>query len=83
MVQRKRAIMTYQGTVKGGVVILEGEPVPPDGTRVEVRLVQDKQPPLWAEVFEGLIGSASELPADIAENHDHYVHGAPKGIDNE
>jgi hypothetical protein len=22
-----------------------------------------------------------ELPADLALNHDHYLHGAPKGID--
>ena len=22
-----------------------------------------------------------ELPADLAENHDYYAHGAPKGID--
>jgi hypothetical protein len=22
-----------------------------------------------------------ELPADFALNHDHYLHGAPKGID--
>jgi hypothetical protein len=23
----------------------------------------------------------TDLPADLAENHDHYAHGAPKGID--
>ena len=22
-----------------------------------------------------------DLPPDLAENHDHYAHGAPKGID--
>jgi hypothetical protein len=22
-----------------------------------------------------------DLPADLAENHDHYAHGAPRGID--
>ncbi|MBI4604132.1 MAG: hypothetical protein HY721_19415 [Planctomycetes bacterium] len=22
-----------------------------------------------------------DLPEDMAENHDHYAHGAPKGID--
>jgi len=25
----------------------------------------------------------SELPTDLAMNHDHYLHGLPKGIDNE
>jgi hypothetical protein len=23
----------------------------------------------------------TDLPADLAENHDHYAHGGPKGID--
>ena len=23
----------------------------------------------------------ADLPADLAENHDHYAHGSPKGID--
>lgn len=22
-----------------------------------------------------------DMPADLAENHDHYAHGAPKGLD--
>jgi len=74
--------MTYQGTVKGGVVILEGEPAPPDGTRVEVNVIE-VEPPTWGEVFKELIGSAPQLPPDIAENHDHYIHGAPKGLDSE
>ena len=25
----------------------------------------------------------SGLPSDLAENHDHYVHGLPKGIDRQ
>jgi hypothetical protein len=24
-----------------------------------------------------------DLPSDLAENHDHYAHGAPKGVDLE
>jgi hypothetical protein len=23
----------------------------------------------------------ADLPSDLAENHDHYLHGLPKGID--
>jgi hypothetical protein len=34
--------------------------------------------PSWTEVFEDLIGAADGLPEDLAENHDHYIHGAPK-----
>ncbi len=25
----------------------------------------------------------SQVPSDLAKNHDHYAHGAPKGIDDE
>lgn len=25
----------------------------------------------------------SQVPPDLARNHDHYAHGAPKGIDDE
>ena len=25
----------------------------------------------------------SSLPPDLAENHDHYLHGLPKGIDKQ
>ncbi|HZL87137.1 MAG TPA: hypothetical protein VFB96_02065 [Pirellulaceae bacterium] len=25
----------------------------------------------------------SGVPTDLAENHDHYAHGAPKGIDKQ
>lgn len=31
-----------------------------------------------AERLGDLIGSVPELPSDMAENHDHYLHGAPK-----
>ena len=74
--------MTYRGTVKGGVVVLEGEPSPPEGALVEVSVLES-EPPTWGEVFKELIGSAPQLPTDIAENHDHYIHGGPKGIDSE
>jgi hypothetical protein len=74
--------MTYRGTVRGGVVVLDGEPTPPEGSAVEVRIVETDSLPTWGDVFKDLIGSGTELPADIAENHDHYIHGAPKGIDS-
>lgn len=74
--------MTYRGTVKAGVIVIEDAPAPADGTRVEVSVLPPDAP-TWAEVFRDLIGTAPELPSDIAENHDHYLHGAPKGIDTQ
>ncbi|HXE51791.1 MAG TPA: hypothetical protein VN541_02205, partial [Tepidisphaeraceae bacterium] len=62
------------------------EPVDlPEGTDVEVEVrpaaEAQEQEPTWAEVFGDLAGSLSGLPPDLAENHDHYAHGAPKGAD--
>ena len=32
----------------------------------------------WGEALKGVAGSASGLPSDFAQNHDHYLHGLPK-----
>jgi hypothetical protein len=37
-----------------------------------------QEPPSWGEVFKGLIGAVEGLPEDLAENHDHYIHGTSK-----
>ena len=76
--------MTMRGHIRNGTVVLD-EPVKlPDGTSVEVdvRTVTpvDEGPTLY-ERLRDVIGIAPGLPADMAENHDHYVHGTPKGID--
>lgn len=59
--------------------MLEGPIFPPEGTVIRVEVVSPPADhPPWAEVFKDLIGAAKELPEDLAENHDHYIHGAPK-----
>ena len=32
----------------------------------------------WGDVLQEVAGSVQGLPSDFAENHDHYLHGAPK-----
>jgi len=32
----------------------------------------------WGEALMEVAGSVPGLPADFAQNHDHYLHGAPK-----
>jgi len=71
--------MTYKGTIKNGVVVLENSAALPEGTEVRVEPVaQPTQPPTWGEVFKDVMGKAQDLPPDLARNHDHYLHGAPK-----
>lgn len=90
--------MTYIGKVSGGKVILPPEANFSEGTEVRVQRVlgkHEKSPegsvatdggnaerPTLAEWMGDLIGSG-DGPSDLAENHDYYAHGAPKGIDRE
>jgi hypothetical protein len=75
--------MSVAGTMKGGVVVLD-EPQPvPDGTRVQVVFVP---PQLTKPVDDGptlrnlldLAGTVTDLPPDMADQHDHYIHGTPR-----
>ena len=71
--------MTYTGQVKKGVVVFDGPARPPEGAQVRIEEVAGAESgPTWGEVFKGLIGTVEGLPPDMAENHDHYIHGSPK-----
>lgn len=71
--------MSFEGQVVNGVVVLDdGRPIP-DGTRVEVivRETTGTAPTLRDRLLQWA-GTVDDLPADMARNHDHYIHGAPK-----
>jgi len=72
--------MTYSGHVQNGVIVLDGQPVLPDGAVVRVELVEATAPPDMGEhepplgqVLLRLAGQAIGLPADAASNHDAYL----------
>ena len=77
--------MTYTGHVKNGVVVLDDKVTLPEGAEVTVNLrdsgddgaAQDVTPTLY-ERLKPVIGAAKGLPPDLAENHDHYLHGRPR-----
>jgi hypothetical protein len=69
--------MSFQGTVQNGVVVFDVQQQLADGTRVEV-IVQLAKTPTLRERLAKLAGTVDDLPADMARNHDHYIHGAPK-----
>jgi hypothetical protein len=69
--------MTVEGVVKNGVVVLD-QPAPvPDGTRVQV-ILPDAVRPTLADSLLKFAGAVGDLPPDMAERHDHYLHGTPK-----
>jgi hypothetical protein len=78
--------MTYRGTVRSGVVVLPANVTLPEGVEVVV-VVREEGPTktaaagVWsklAELGRWAENLPSDLPPDLAENHDHYLHGLPK-----
>ncbi len=72
--------MTLEGTVVNGAIILDQPHNLPEGARVEVVVKQRSlggADSSLASLLE-LAGSIDDLPQDMAQNHDHYLHGAPK-----
>jgi hypothetical protein len=70
--------MVYRGYFKRGVVVLDPKIELPEGIEVRVEPVAGELRKTLAEQLGDLIGSVPELPTDMAAQHDHYLHGAPK-----
>jgi hypothetical protein len=73
---------TYTGQVQNGVIVLdEGTPPLPEGARLRFELIAETEGPrrrTLAERLASVIGRAEGLPTDLADQHDHYLHGQPK-----
>jgi len=74
--------MSFTGTVENNAIKLPPGVHLPDGTKVTVlpERTGDQPSATLAERLAEFIGCI-DGPPDLAENHDHYAHGAPKGID--
>ena len=75
--------MVFRGIVKNGVIVLGEGAALPEGTEVRVEpIARDQGVPeqgrTLAEQFADVIGTVPELPSDMAQQHDHYLHKAPK-----
>ena len=72
--------MSFEGHILNGVAIFD-EPVSlPDGLKVRIVPVSEAAPSsptrkTLAERFQNIIGAVDDLPDDMAENHDDYLHG--------
>jgi hypothetical protein len=67
--------MSFTGIVENGKVVLPPEANLPSGTKVRVETVGPETDSL-ADSLQEFIGVFDDLPADLARNHDHYIHGA-------
>jgi hypothetical protein len=72
--------MVYRGHVKNGIVVLDEMLNLPEGAEVQVAVVPpstEESTTLGARLMK-FAGTLEGLPSDLARNHDHYLHGAPK-----
>jgi len=65
----------HYGRVQNGVVVLEKLEELADGTDICVTPVQAHST-LGQRLLQ-FAGTIEGLPADMASNHDHYIHGTP------
>jgi hypothetical protein len=73
--------MTCRGKVAGGVVVLDKPNALPEGAEVKVEVVvttPSRKRPSLAQKLRKWGGHAKGLPADLAQQHDHYLYGVPK-----
>jgi hypothetical protein len=77
--------MSFTATVENGTIKLPPGVNLPDGTQVwvesAVRPNVVEETDSLSAFLESYAGCINSGLGDVAENHDHYAHGAPKGSD--
>jgi hypothetical protein len=76
--------MELTGVVTNGHIVFDVPCTFPEGTKVKVRVAEPA--PVKEEVFPATLGkrmlkhagTVPGLPEDLAEQHDHYLHGTQK-----
>jgi hypothetical protein len=68
--------MEVNGTIKGGVVVLDSPVQAPDGTRVKIEILDNGESPgEWVKDFAGCV---EDMPEDASLNYHHTLYGARK-----
>jgi hypothetical protein len=73
--------MTLRATVRNGIIPLPADLAIPDGTEVEIEILQDVREAgsAGADPFACLGDDAVDLGVtDLSAEHDHYTYGSPK-----
>ena len=67
--------MTCMVKVTNGAILLPPGVNLPEGAEVRLTISDSLAQPPFAERYAAFIGMADDLPADMAANLDHYIHG--------
>jgi hypothetical protein len=68
----------FEGVVHNGVIVPDDATALPEGTRVRIIAAPVEKAKPFGERFAQFKGAVPGLPADLAEQHDHYRLGTPK-----
>ena len=71
--------MELEGVVHNGVIVPDDARALAEGMRVRISPVPEEKPRPFGERFAQFKGAVVCLPADLAEQHDHYRLWTPKG----
>ena len=66
--------MSITAVIEKGLIKLPGDVPWASGTVVRIKPVDETTPTLF-DALKDFDGMATDLPADLATNLDHYVHG--------
>ena len=67
--------MELEGVVQNAVIVPDDPTALAEGTRVRISPVPQGEPKPFGERFAQFNGAIPGLPADLAEQHDHYRLG--------
>lgn len=69
--------MTIRGHVEGGVIVLDDSTKLPEGTVVEVTLIDPAMKKANREALLKFVGIIDDLPPDASANVDRILYGTP------
>jgi predicted DNA-binding antitoxin AbrB/MazE fold protein len=69
--------MSITAVIEQGIIKLPKDIPWKSGTVVRIEPVEEQAPTLF-DTLKDFDGIANDLPADMAANLDHYLHGHPK-----
>ena len=73
--------MELEGTVRNGVIVVDGSSPLVEGTKVRITIETPGEPSRNLTLRERLLRTrwnCRRPPAGYRANHDHYIHGTPK-----
>lgn len=69
--------MKLEGVVRNGIIVPDDATALTEGMRVRINPIPQEEPKPFGERFVQFKGAIPGLPADLADQHDHYRLGMP------